>query len=396
MALTQQNDQHQAKILVVDDEVANLQKLYRTLVGRYPVLAANSAGEALRFLEQDPGIAVIVTDQRMPDMTGIDLLRHSLVTHPHAIRVILTGFTDAEVLMDAINTCKVFRYLVKPWEPVDLLVTIERGLETYRLVQENERFRRELIRRERMARELEIAREIQRYILPISCPSLPGYEMAVEYHPAWEVGGDLYEFHYSPETDVLQVVVGDVSGKSVPAALYGAVFSGQLRALLAEPKPPKDSLSFLNSNLIGRTREASYIAVAFLRLGLQAGCLTFSNGGMPYPYCLGISPDGGSAVRRLELPGIPLGLFDDGDYQEMRVALEPGELLIVASDGCTEAENAEEEPFGDERFVACIERHQHTSLNQLVRSLYDEVCHFMQGNELRDDMTILAIRRGGE
>ncbi len=69
------------------------------------------------------------------------------------------------------------------------------------------------------SRELEIAREIQRYILPISCPSLPGYEMAVEYHPAWEVGGDLYEFHYSPETDVLQVVVGDVSGKSVPEVL---------------------------------------------------------------------------------------------------------------------------------------------------------------------------------
>ncbi len=393
MAATQQNDQHQPKILVVDDEVANLQKLYRTLVGRYPVLAANSAGEALRFLEQDPAIAVIVTDQRMPDMTGVDLLRHSLVTHPHAIRVILTGFTDADVLLDAINTCKVFRYLVKPWEPVDLLVTVERGLETYRLVQENERFRRELIRRERMARELEIAREIQRYILPPCCPQLPGYEMAVEYHPAWEVGGDLYDFDFSPETQVLQVVVGDVSGKSVPAALYGAVFSGQLRTLLAEPKAPKDSLTFLNSNLIGRTREASYVAVAFLRLEIQTGCLTFSNGGLPYPYCAGFERDGRSRVRRLELPGIPLGLFDDGDYQEMRVALEPGELLVLASDGCTEAEDTEGEPFGDERLVACLEQHQNASLKELVRCLYEEVCHFMRGNELRDDMTILAIRR---
>ncbi|RPJ83876.1 MAG: response regulator, partial [Acidobacteria bacterium] len=357
MALPQQDDPHQTKILVVDDEVANLQKLYRTLGGRYPVLAAKSGGEALRFLEQDPGIAVIITDQRMPDMTGVDLLRQSLVTHPHAIRVILTGFTDAEVLMDAINTCKVFRYLVKPWEPVDLLVTIERGLETYRLVQENERFRRELIRRERMARELEIAREIQRYILPPCCPQLPGYEMAVEYHPAWEVGGDLYEFHYSSETQVLQAVVGDVSGKSVPAALYGAVFSGQLRALLAEPKTPKHSLAFLNSNLIGRTREASYIAVAFLRLELQTGCLTFSNGGMPYPYCLGVDTEGRTAVRRLELPGIPLGLFEDGDYHEMRVAMEPGDLLVIASDGCTEAENTRGEPFGDDRFVACVRQH---------------------------------------
>ncbi|MFB3902058.1 MAG: PP2C family protein-serine/threonine phosphatase [Acidobacteriota bacterium] len=393
MPATHENDQHEAKILVVDDEVANLQKLYRTLVGRYPVLAARSAGEALRHLEHDPAIAVIVTDQRMPDMTGVDLLRYSLVTHPHAIRVILTGYTDPEVLMDAINTCKVFRYLVKPWEPVDLLVTIERGLETYRLVQENERFRRELIRRERLARELEIAREIQRYILPTSCPELPGYEMAVEYHPAWEVGGDLYDFHFAPDTQVLQVVVGDVSGKSVPAALYGAVFSGQLRTLLAEPKSPKHSLTFLNSSLIGRTREASYIAVAFLRLELQTGCLTFSNGGLPYPYCVGIDPDGRTVVKRLELPGIPLGLFEEGDYHEMRVALEPGELLVVASDGCTESENAEGEPFGDERFAACVVRHQQGSLTGLVRSVYEEICQFMQGNELRDDMTIVAIRR---
>lgn len=393
MPITQRNDHEQMKILVVDDEVANLQKLYRTLVGRYPVLAAQTAGEALRFLEQDPAIAVIVTDQRMPDMTGVDLLRHSLVTHPHAIRVILTGFTDAEVLMDAINTCKVFRYLVKPWEPVDLLVTIERGLETYRLVQENERFRRELIRRERLARELEIAREIQRYILPPSCPELPGYEVAVEYHPAWEVGGDLYDFHLSPDRQILQVVVGDVSGKSVPAALYGAVFSGQLRTLLAEPRAPKEALTLLNSSLIGRTREASYIAVAFLRLELATGCLTFSNGGLPYPYCLGVGEDGRTEGRRLELPGIPLGLFEDGDYHDMRVALEPGELLIVASDGCTEAENLEGEPFGDDRFLAYVERHQEASLRELVRKLYDEVCHFMTGNDLRDDMTIVGIRR---
>ncbi|HXK58371.1 MAG TPA: SpoIIE family protein phosphatase [Acidobacteriota bacterium] len=388
MAFTSSSKPHDAKVLVVDDEVANLQKLYRTLVGRYPVLAAKSGGEALRFLEQDPEIAVIVTDQRMPDMTGIDLLRHSLTTHPNAIRVILTGFTDADVLMDAINTCKVFRYLVKPWEPVDLLVTIERGLETYRLTLENERFRRELIRRERLARELEIAREIQRYILPPCCPALPGYEVAVEYHPAWEVGGDLYDFHYSPETGIVQMVLGDVSGKSVPAALYGAVFSGQLRTLFAQPKSPADSLSFLNASLIGRTREASYIAVGFLRLDLATNCLTFANGGMPYPFCVG-----SNGVTRLELPGLPLGLFADGKYEQTHMAIQPGDLVVLASDGCTEAEDFRGEPFGDERVISCIEKHRDEPLDRLVRSLYDEVCRFMQGNEIRDDITLLALRR---
>src|SRR5207247_5957987 len=119
------NQEH--KILVVDDEMANLQKLQRTFVNRYPVLVASSGREALKFVEKESDIAVIVADQRMPDMTGIDFLRQTLEPLPHAIRIILTGFTDVEVLLDAINSCKVFRYMVKPWDPPDLLMTVERG-----------------------------------------------------------------------------------------------------------------------------------------------------------------------------------------------------------------------------------------------------------------------------
>jgi response regulator RpfG family c-di-GMP phosphodiesterase len=223
-------------ILVVDDEIANLQKLRRAFIHRYRVLAASSGTEALDLVRTNGDIAVIVTDQRMPDMTGVDLLRRTLETLPHAIRIILTGFTDADVLMEAINSCKVYRYIVKPWDPPDLLMTVERGLEAYKLAKENAQFRKELIRRERLARELEIAAEIQRYILPPHTPAVEGYEMAVEYHPALEVGGDLYDLEYDRRT--LQLVIGDVSGKSIPAALYGAVFSGQLRILFSDTPSP--------------------------------------------------------------------------------------------------------------------------------------------------------------
>jgi DNA-binding NtrC family response regulator len=143
------------KILVVDDEAANLRKLQRTFVGRYPVLAAGSGREALELIQRHDGIAVIIADQRMPDMTGVDLLRQTLPVLPDAVRIILTGYTDVDVLMEAINSCKVYRYVVKPWDPPDLLMTVQRGLEAYRLSLENARFRKELIRRERLARELE-------------------------------------------------------------------------------------------------------------------------------------------------------------------------------------------------------------------------------------------------
>ena len=119
----------QETILVVDDEIANLQKLRRTFINRHSVLAASSGGEALNLARQNSDIAVIIADQRMPDMTGVDLLRQTLDILPHAVRIILTGFTDVDVLMEAINSCKVYRYIVKPWDPPDLLMTVERGLE---------------------------------------------------------------------------------------------------------------------------------------------------------------------------------------------------------------------------------------------------------------------------
>jgi CheY-like chemotaxis protein len=288
-------------ILVVDDETANLQKLRRTFINRYPVLTANSGIEALDLVRGNGEIAVLIADQRMPDMTGVEFLRKTLDILPSAVRIILTGFTDVDVLMEAINSCKVYRYIVKPWDPPDMLITVERGLEAYRLERENEQFRKELVRRERLARELEIASEIQRYILPPVCPELDGYDMSVEYHPAREVGGDLYDFEYDSQS--LQIVIGDVSGKSIPAALYGAVFSGQLRTVFSNGLSPAKALKLLNENLVARYRSNNYISVAYCSIDPASGTGILANGGMPFPFLVH-----GDSVSRLEMPGVPLGL----------------------------------------------------------------------------------------
>ncbi len=376
------------KVLVVDDEVANLQKLRRTLIDRYPVLEATSGREALEIARSDLGIAVIIADQRMPDMTGTEFLRETLQFLPYAVRIILTGFTDVDVLMEAINTCKVFRYIVKPWDPPDLLMTVERGLEAHKLAIENERFRRELIRRERLARELEIAREIQRYILPPQCPVFEGYEIAVEYHPAYEVGGDLYDFDWNPSTNTLQVVIGDVSGKSIPAALYGAVFSGHLRALLAHPLPPADALAFLNASLIQRYRVNNYIAVADLRIDLREGSGILANGGMPYPFLVR-----NSEVNQLPVPGVPLGLIEGTSYEQASVQIEKGDTLILASDGITDAANSDGDMYEEARFLESIRRHCTLDTTAFARKLYEDVVGFKGSADLRDDVTVLAVRR---
>jgi serine phosphatase RsbU (regulator of sigma subunit) len=377
-------------ILVVDDEIANLQKLRRTFINQYTVLAAGSGREALELVQHHDDIAVIVADQRMPDMTGIDFLRQTLEILPDAVRIILTGFTDVDVLMEAINHCKVFRYIVKPWDPPDLLMTVERGLETHRLAVENARFRKELIRRERLARELEIAREIQRYILPLQCPAPDGYEMAVEYHPAREVGGDLYDFDWDPGSRILQILIGDVSGKSIPAALYGAVFSGQVRSLFAHLLSPSEILSVLNTNLITRYQVSNYIAVAYLRLNLEEGRGFFANGGMPYPYLV---RDG--CITRLEVSGVPLGLMEGVTYDEIPVEIRKGDILLLTSDGTTDATNLEGQMYETDRFVQAIRRHSFEEAPSLVSGLYKDISGFAANAEVSDDVTILGLRRRG-
>jgi serine phosphatase RsbU (regulator of sigma subunit) len=376
------------KILIVDDEVANLQKLRRTFIGRYPVLAAGSGLEALQLIRGQEGIAVIIVDQRMPDMTGVELLLETMQHLPDAIRIILTGYTDVDVLMEAINTCKVYRYIVKPWDPPDLLMTVERGVEAYRMALENAKFRKELIRRERLARELEIASEIQRYILPARYPAVDGYEIAVQYHPAREVGGDLYDFDCNRETGILQVVIGDVSGKSIPAALYGAVFSGQLGMLFAQFLSPGEMLARANASLLARYPVSNYIAVTCMRLEPRSGDCILANSGMPFPYLVR-----GGEVTRLRAAGVPLGLVEDSGYDELAFSLHKGDLLVLASDGVTDAMNPDGSMYEDQRFTDSIRRHAEESAAQFAKDLYMDICNFAQDGDVHDDITILALRR---
>jgi phosphoserine phosphatase RsbU/P len=374
------------KILVIDDEIANLQKLYRTFIHRYRVLSASSGREALELVHENDDITVIIADQRMPDMTGVEFLCQTLELLPNAIRIILTGFTDVDVLMEAINSCKVYRYIVKPWDPPDLLITVERGLEAHRLAKENELFRKELVRRERLARELEIAREIQSYILPPCCPAIDGYDISVEYHPAREIGGDIYDFEH--DSKILQLVVGDVSGKSIPAALYGAVFSGQLRTLFPALPSPAEALRILNHSLFTRYQSGNYIAVTYCRVNLSDGAGVLANSGMPFPFLI---HDG--RISRLELPGIPLGLMEETSYKELKFQMEPGDTLILFSDGNTDALNIEGNFYDIDRFTEAILAHSAEEVPVYLENLYARLRQFIGEAELNDDVTLVAVRR---
>ncbi len=130
-------------LLIVDDEVANLQKLQRTFMDRYEVHQAQSGQEALSILGKYP-VDAIITDQKMPNMTGIEFLEASQKEYPNLVRIVLTGYTEVDDLIAAINTGKVHKYITKPWEPADLRLAVQEALEKMALVRENERLAREL------------------------------------------------------------------------------------------------------------------------------------------------------------------------------------------------------------------------------------------------------------
>lgn len=155
------------ELLLVDDELANLQKLQRTFMGQYGVHLAQSGEEALEILQNMP-IDAIITDQRMPHMTGIEFLERSQKIYPNMVRIVLTGFTDVEDLIAAINTGKVHKYITKPWEPDNVRLAVQDALEKMELVRENERLAAELkLANERLETEnILLRQEVEKQVRP--------------------------------------------------------------------------------------------------------------------------------------------------------------------------------------------------------------------------------------
>lgn len=146
-------------ILCVDDEIDNVDALERLFRKKYNVLKATSAAEALQLLDQNPDqVSVIISDQRMPEMTGVEFLEQTLEKHPHSVRMLLTGYTDLESVIMAVNKGQIFRYLTKPWDPVDLANTVDHAAERFQLGKELENKNKELEKANTELKSLDVAK----------------------------------------------------------------------------------------------------------------------------------------------------------------------------------------------------------------------------------------------
>jgi phosphoserine phosphatase RsbU/P len=222
----------------------------------------------------------------------------------------------------------------------------------------------------RSAAELEAAREIQQRLVPASLPALPGFHVEAAYLPAHEVGGDFYQVLEQRDGYAL-IVVGDVSGKGLKAAMTGALAIGALRTLADENLSPGALLSRLNRQML-TAQESGFITCLCVRISLQ-GSVTMANAGHLSPYRRGeeIKVDS----------GLPLGLTADADYSETHLELAPGDTLMLLSDGVVEAMNDEHQLFGFERTRAISTQSAH------------QIAAAAQAFGQEDDITVLALKR---
>jgi sigma-B regulation protein RsbU (phosphoserine phosphatase) len=255
---------------------------------------------------------------------------------------------------------------------------------------ENARLYEKVVRSERlMERDLERAREIQLHLMPALCPVIPGLEMCARFLPAYELGGDLYDFlRYGKDEHA--ILVGDVSGKGAPAALYGAMASGILRSLAPQKPSAPEMLKKLNVMLLERRIEGHFITLTYCLWQAKSRTLRLANAGMPLPILV---RDGHAKPLRVE--GVPLGLLDNVEHQETTVTLVPGDVLAFFSDGLLEASNPQQEEFGSRRLEALLREHASRSAEDILEMVFAEIARYEQGRPRRDDQTMLLLKVRG-
>ena len=248
------------------------------------------------------------------------------------------------------------------------------------------RLEKEIRERERVEQELQVARRIQHALLPKEVPTLEGWEISPFYLPAREVGGDFYDFLELPNGH-LGIVVGDATGKGVPAALVMASARSTLRAVAQGSNSPGEVLSRANDPLVIDIPPNMFVTCFYATLDPESGHLVYANAGHDLPY---LRRRGGDADE-LRARGMPLGLMPGMSYEEREVELDAGESVLFYSDGLVEAHDSKGEMFGFPRLRALVA--EHGEEGSLEEALLEQLYSFVgEGWEQEDDITLLTLR----
>jgi serine phosphatase RsbU (regulator of sigma subunit)/predicted ester cyclase len=243
--------------------------------------------------------------------------------------------------------------------------------------------------RERIDQELQVARRIQHASLPEEVPTLEGWQISPYYQPAREVGGDFYDFHFLSEGRV-GLVVGDATGKGVPAALVMSTTCGmlQLAARALDSPSPGEVLEQVNETLFARIPSNMFVTCFYAILEPKSGPLSYANAGHDLPYLWRAG-----AAQELRARGMPLGLMPGMHYEQKQIVLQKGDSTLLYTDGLVEAHDPKGEMFGFPRLQVLVSEHAEEE-RSLQEALLEELYSFVgEGWEQEDDITLVTLRR---
>jgi len=382
------------KILIVDDE-ADVELLIRQRFrreirqGNYDFLFARHGEEALNIVQADPALELVLTDINMPVMDGLTLLARLHERPDPPATVIVSAYGDMPNIRAAMNR-GAFDFLLKPIDFNDFETTIQKTLRQVR------RLRAALADRDRLIaleRELTIAADIQRSFLPKEGSAAERGVLAVHAAmiPAHAVGGDFYDYFWL-DANRLGIVIGDVSGKGVPAALLMAVTRSLLRAGALRGEEPGPCLEEVNRLLIRDTSVERFVTVFYAVLDGERGELCFANAGHNPPFLLRSS----GAVEQLGRAQLVLGVMPEARYTTRNVDLHAGDQLFLYTDGVSEALNPQREQFSEQRLQHLLSEAAGDCPQGLIDRVVQAVRGFAAGAPQSDDITVLAALYRGQ
>jgi sigma-B regulation protein RsbU (phosphoserine phosphatase) len=245
----------------------------------------------------------------------------------------------------------------------------------------------------RFEKELRFAQRVQKALLPQELPKrLRGVDVAWHFDPMRELGGDLCDF-LSPEPNTLVVALGDVSGKGVPAALYGAAIGEMIRGrtfrrrLEKKSSTPGEMLAGINRILHDRNLEEYYCTLCYAMFEFKKQLVTFANSGLPFP----VKCTNGKA-QQIEMAGVPLGSFGSSKYEDFQVPLAAGDVFVLCSDGIFESFNEGGDEFGAQRVIDIVEQNYMLPARDIVNAMFSAVETFCGDTEQSDDRTVVVLK----
>ena len=383
------------KILSVDDEAPLellMKQYFRRKIrnGEYEFFFAHNGLEALSILYNNPDIEIILSDINMPEMDGLTLLAKVNEMRNPALRVIMvSAYGDMKNIREAMNN-GAFDFATKPIDMDDLSLTIEKAIAQINFVHESQKEHAQL---ESLKNDLTTAHDIQQYILPRVFPPFPEDIDKVDVYAsmgaAKDIGGDFYDF-FRIDDDHIALVIADVCGKGIPAALFMAVSRTIIRSKGMQGCSAAECMTESNRLLAAYSVGNMFVTVFYAIYNTKTGFVSYSNAGHNPPHLL--RRDGTVSELPISKNTI-MGVFDDLEYQEDTLQLEQGDVLVMFTDGVTEATNVECKEFGAERLDNILRQLTNTHCQQIIEAIKAGIKEFVGAAEQSDDITMLVVKR---